>query len=167
MPSEFDFGSQFIDSKGEPIKYKDKTLIMIERILVQAEDILQITIEETNSDYIQGIGISEEVEVFGNRGKKTVIFEYVSIPPKKRKRLKSKLPFSFEVKAIHNGYISVYNMCLVNGHQSWWHNGSCMYKVEEVDCLRFYCNDFQPNDDFNDLIFSVKAINEEHSDPHI
>lgn len=154
----YDFGSKFMLTKGQPFSYGNKELVMIHKFPVMKGDVLTVTIEETNSRLIQGVGITEEVEIFGRLSKRPVIWETFSIEPEKRKHTKSILPFSFEVKAIKKGLITIYNMCLYDGRQEWWHYGSCMYCETAGNITRFFCNDFQPNDDFNDLVFSVETI---------
>ena len=36
----------------------------------------------------------------------------------------------------------------------------CAMKIEEIsdNKIRFYCNDYEPNDDFNDLIFEIEFL---------
>ena len=118
---------------------------------------LEVTIESTASPYIQGIGFSEGVEVFGKNEKKAVVFEHFSLPPEERERRKSSLPFRFTVTCrSKRGHVQFYNMALENGRQSWWHAGSAMIVEDLSDGRRYYCNDFELDDDFDDLIFTVR-----------
>jgi hypothetical protein len=158
MTSPFNFGSRFIESKGQPIPYGGKLLQMIDRFPAKLGDELKVTIESTASPYHQGVGFSEGVEVFGQRQRKAVVFEQFSVPPEERDSIRSRLPFTFTVICRNRkGFVQFYNMALVSGRQEWWNGGSAMV-VETIDGGRRYrCNDFELDDDFDDLIFTVVA----------
>ena len=159
MTSPFNFGERFIESKGLPIAHGAKTLHMIDRFPAKLDEELEVTIESTASPYSQGVGFSEGVEVFGESQKKAVVFEHFSVPPDERDRVRSVLPFTFKITCRNRkGFIQFYNMALVSGRQTWWHGGSAMI-VEEIDGGRRYrCNDFELDDDFDDIVFTVKRI---------
>jgi hypothetical protein len=158
--AKYDFGSKFLESKGQPIEHNGKQIVMLDRIPAKLNDEFIVTIESTNSPHTQGIGISEDVDVFGEKNKKTVIFEYVSIPPGDRSHEKSKLPFSFTVKCRNiKGFLSFYNMCIFQGRQEWWHGGAGMMIDNLNNGKRYYCNDFELDDDFNDIVFTVTKSN--------
>jgi hypothetical protein len=157
MSTPFDFGGRFIKSKGQPIQHAGRTLQMIGRFPAALGEELVVTIESTASPHIQGIGFSEDVEVFGQKEKKAVVFEHFSIPPEERARTKSRLPFTFAVTCrSKKGFLSFYNMALTGDCQSWWHAGSAMIAEDIAGGRRYLCNDFDFDDDFDDLIFTVK-----------
>ncbi|MCD1655959.1 hypothetical protein K7J14_14765 [Treponema zuelzerae] len=145
----------FKESKGKPVQYNDKLLLMIDRIQVVKNEIINITIESTNSKYIQGVGFHEELEVFGEITRRPLVLESFSVEPKKRNKIKSKLPFSFSVKAIKNGFITYYNVCIINEVQQYWHNGACMYSENIQNGKRYYCNDIIDDNNFDDIVFTV------------
>src|SRR5262245_15604195 len=150
------FGQLFIKSRGAPIQHDGKTLIMLDKLPAKLGDRFSVTIESTRSPYPQGVGVSEGVEVFGERVKRAVIFEYVSLPPELRETERSRLPFSFEVFCRNKkGSLSFYNMTEFRGRQEWWHGGSCMFAEDIQGGRRYHCNDFESDDDFDDLVFSV------------
>jgi hypothetical protein len=100
--------------------------------------------------------MSEGVEVFGERVRRAVVWEYFSLPLEERTQRKSKLPFSFEVECRNKkGELFFYNMTDVQGRQEWWHAGSCMIAADIPGGRRYFCNDFEVDDDFDDLVFSV------------
>jgi hypothetical protein len=151
-----DFGQRFIKSRGTPIEHGGKTLIMLDRFPAEHGETFIVTIEATNSAYPQGVGVGEDVEVFGKSVKRAVIWEYFSLAPELRKSERSKLPFSFEVVCqSKRGSLSFYNMTEVQGRQSWWHGGSCMIAEDIAGGRRFRCNDFELDEDFDDLVFTV------------
>lgn len=152
------FGQLFIESHGKPITYGGRTLIMLDRLPAVFNQRFTVTIESTNSEYPQGVGVSEGVEVFGERVKRAVVWEYFSLPPEDRNYNKSKLPFSFDIFCRNKkGTISFYNMTELMGRQEWWHGGSCMIATDIVGGRRYLCNDFELDDDFDDLVFTVVA----------
>jgi len=157
MTDDFDFNRRFAETKGGPIEYKGNQLILMDKIPAKLGEVFLVTIESTNSQYPQGVGISDGVEVFGERLKRAVVWEYFSLPPKKRKRKRSSLPFQFKVQCRNkSGFLHFYNMAEVDGRQEWWHYASCMIPENIQNGRRYRCNDFQPNDDFDDIIFRVE-----------
>src|SRR2546423_5816857 len=153
---DYNFNKLFIATKGQPVNYQGKTLLLADRIPAKLGEVFCLTIEETNSSHPQGVGCSEGVEVFGQKVKRAVVWEYYSLPPSERGRIRSRLPFTFAVACRNKrGYLSFYNMAETQGRQSWWHAGACMMAEEIPGGRRYRCNDFQLNDDFNDIVFSV------------
>jgi hypothetical protein len=154
--SRTDFGQLFIQSRGAPIVHGGKTLIMADRVPAKPGDQLLVTIESTRAEWPQGVGIPQDVEVFGERVKRAVVWEYFSVPPEERAEVRSRLPFTFEVICRNEkGFVSVYNMTEFKGRQEWWHGGSCMIATDIPGGRRYSCNDFEPDDDFDDLVFTV------------
>lgn len=151
------FGELFMKSKGRPLTYDGRTLVLLDEFPARLGDRLIVTIESTNATWPQGIGMSEGIEVFGTRTKRAVVWEYFSVPPEHRSSARSRLPFSFEITCRNKkGSISFYNMTEFEGRQEWWTGGSCMIVTEIPDGRRYACNDFEPDDDFDDLVFSVQ-----------
>ena len=166
MATSPDFGQLFIKSKGQPIPYAGKSLVLSDRVSAVRGQRFTVTIESTASPYAQGIGISEGVVIFGEPVKKGVVWEYFSLPPEERQRMRSSLPFSFEVECSNNkGWLSFYNMAEFQGRQEWWHAGSCMWVEPIPGGRRYHCNDFELDDDFNDIVFTVTWVNVQPSLP--
>lgn len=146
----------FIQSCGAPVVHGGKTLIMADRVPAELGDRLQVTIESTRAEWPQGVGCSEGVEVFGERVKRAVVWEYFSVPPEVRAQVRSRLPYTFEVICRNKrGFVSFYNMTEFKGRHEWWHGGSCMIATDIPGGRRYSCNDFEPDDDFDDLVFTV------------
>ncbi len=146
----------FIESRGTPIRYGGKTLIMSDRVPARLGDRFRVTIESTRSCWPQGIGMSKGLLVFGQRATRAVVWEYFSVPPEDRHKERLRLPFEFEVECRHRqGWLAFYNMLEFNGRQEWWHGGCAMVSEEITDGRRYFCNHFELDDDFDDLIFSV------------
>ena len=139
---------------------------MLDRLPAELGDRFTVTIEAPRSPYPQGVGFSEEVEVFGERTQRAVVWEYFSLPPELRAAERSRLPFAFAVVCRNKrGWLSFYNMNMteVQGRQTWWHGGSCMI-AEDILGGRHWCNDFELDADFDDLVFSVVKANSAESD---
>jgi hypothetical protein len=154
-----DFSDLFMAAKASSITYGDKTLILMDEWPARLGERFLVTIESTDSIYPQGVGVCEGVEIFGMKARLAVIWEYFSLPPEERASQKSRLPFSFEVVCRNKqGYLRFYNMSEVQGRQERHNRGSCMYATEISNGRRYYCNDFDPDDDFNDLVFSVVKV---------
>ena len=156
---DFDFNSLFKKSLGKPILYKGQELILADKIPVNYDEKLRITIESTNSKYIQGVGISDNIEIFGQKVGKAVVWEYYSVPPENRENTRNQLPYSFEVICKNKkGEIFIYNMAEVDGRQDYWNFGCAMIVENIENGKRYKCNDWQPNEDFNDIIFRVEKV---------
>lgn len=155
--SGINFNPLFAKNSGRPIEYNGKTLHMNYRIGA-AGALFRVTIEETSSPYIQGIGFHGLVEIFGKNTKNPVVFEDVSLPPTERAMKRSALPFTFTAASKDKtGCLSLHNVALLlDGRQSWYTGGSAMIVEPISGGFRFRCNDFEPDEDFNDLIFRVE-----------
>jgi hypothetical protein len=154
---DFDFNRLFAEGKGGPIIYKGQTLHLMDKIPAKLGETFVVTIESTASKYPQGVGISEGVGVFDEHVKQAVVWEFFSVPPKERRHTRSRLPFSFEVICKNkSGFLAFYNMAEVDGRQQWWYYGCAMIAEDIPDGRRYRCNDWQPNDDFNDIVFRVE-----------
>ena len=154
-----EFGDMFMESKGEPIAYEGRKIVMLDRYPARLGQRLLVTIESTDSPWPQGVGISEGVRVFGERDKAVVVWEYSSIDPDRREEERSSLPWSFEVECRNKqGFLSFYNMTEFKGRHEWWTRGHALFVEELENGRRYNCNDFAPDDDFNDLIFTVTEL---------
>ncbi len=156
MASAPNFGQLFIESKGRAIEFQGKSLVLSDRIPAKLGQRFIVTIESTSSEHPQGVGISEQVLVFGELVKRAVVWEYFSLPPAVREQHRSALPFQFEVECRSDkGWLSFYNMTEYKSRQEWWHGGSCMWFEDIPGGRRYHCNDFELDDDFNDIVFTV------------
>ena len=153
------FEELFSLTKGQPIDYFGEKLLLFDSLSAKYKDRFSVTIESTHSKFLQGIGFSENVSIFGERVKRAAIFEHFSIPTEDRNRKRSMLPFTFEVTSFNKkGFITIYNIALVDETLHYGHNGFAMKKEEYGEGWRYRCNDIQPNDDFNDIVFTIKKI---------
>lgn len=144
------FEDQFLKSKGKPIVYNGRTLQMMHRVsLPQKDAILKVSFEEVNSDWRQAISLKTQGDFFIDNGvtvPNSAIFWHDTAPR------------DFEVKVSStSGLLIIHNAWDVgNGVVHFWHNGGAMFVEEISDGWRFHCNDGYPDDDLNDLIFTIK-----------
>lgn len=154
-----EFSGMFMASKGQPVLYKGRTLVMLDRWDAEPGDRFEVTIESTSSSLPQGVGISDGVELFGQTTNRAVVWEYFSVPPTERDHTRSKLPFKFEVTCRNRkGHLAFYNMTEFKNRQEWWSLGHAMIAEEIPGGRRYRCNDFEPDDDFDDIVFVVRKL---------
>lgn len=144
-----EFEQLFLESQGQPILYKGKELIMIDKInLLNNEANFKIKFLKTDSHLMQGIML-ETKGVFKVNGKKAsikiVLWENTA-PEDINVCVNSK-----------NKEVIIYNVWKsLDETIHYWHNGGAMY-VQYFDNYRIYnCNDGFPDDDLNDLIFKIE-----------
>ncbi|MCH9632617.1 MAG: hypothetical protein S4CHLAM6_09550 [Chlamydiae bacterium] len=143
--------------------YFDKKIWSLDRFLVSNEDILIINIEKTNSQFRQGfcIGVEGVIKFLDkkySKGKSIDFFLWERKEP-------------YEVQIFTESlYIYVQNAwydpaegekapaCYVGGREWLLHDhwGGAGMIVEEIENgKRYYCNDGECDDDFDDIIFTV------------
>ena len=156
MPS---FDALFIQSKGQPITYDGKILQLADKFPVSNGDKLRISIEKTNSKYVQGltVDIAGSCEVQGKvwkkgKGVKMVFWEDSTMLD----------PQNIEITVFTNtGFVWIQNIWESINHMGKksidsGHNGAAMLVEEIENGRRYRCNDGQPDDNFNDIIFTVQ-----------
>ena len=72
-------------------------------------------------------------------------------------------PKQFEIRVIlHNGRFIICNGSDLLGDESIWRSlyGGCAMIIEEIgeNHYRFYCNDHEIDDDFDDFVFEMEII---------
>jgi len=155
--TDYDFNKLFIATKGGPVLHNGRTLLLADTVAARLGEQFRVTIISTRSQYPQGVGVSEGIEVFGSRARRAVVWEYFSVPPEARSSERSRLPFTFDVTCRNKaGFLSFYNMAEFQGRQERWHYASCVTAEDIPDGRLYHCNDFQPNDDFDDITFTVQ-----------
>lgn len=142
------FDKLFISNTERPIKYGDKLIERIDIIKVEKECYIYIVFLSVNSDWRQGVILESKGTFFVNNQKfdKKIVLWQDSAPQEVEIHLKTK-----------NKELIVYNVWDTgNGVIDAWHNGAAFYKESDQNSWVYYCNDGYPDDDFNDLVFSIK-----------
>jgi len=162
------------DLYPQRIDYKERKIFLVDKFPVSNKDVLIISIESTESEYVQGfyIGISGYLKTKNGATKKrknaTVCFweDTEVLDPK-----------HIEVKVFtKDPYVFIGNIWEVEdesgkkktcwaGGDEWrkfdkW-GGSAIYSEEIVGGRRYFCNDGDLDDDFDDIIFTVRKVKSE------
>ena len=158
MPS---FGKLFIESKGQPITYNENTLFLADKFPILNGDKIKISIEKTNSEHIQGVSIdiTGSCEVQGKvwkkgKGVKMIFWEDSTVLD----------PKNIEMTVFtKTGFVWVQNIWETTNHLGnksidSGHNGAAMIIEEIENGRRYRCNDGVPDEDFDDIIFTIQKI---------
>lgn len=147
MPS---FQSMFEASKGQPIVYDGRELALMDRLPVAKQGRLQLVFESVNSDYPQGV-------VLETKG----TFEVNNLTIKKGLKLWQRTaPAVVAIDfASRDGLVLVWNIWdHGDGGTQAWHHGAAMIVEELPSGRRYRCNDGHPDDNFDDLVFSIERL---------
>lgn len=162
------FDDLFIESKGQPVTYKGDTLVRADKFPVSNGDILVISIEESNSDWRQGLCIDitgyceygEKVYKIG-KGVRMIFWEDTA-PKQIRLKIFTKKDFvwvenlweqtnSYLVGAPAGEPITKESKSVEYGY-----NGAAMIVKEIENGRRYRCNDGHPDENFDDIVFTVQ-----------
>jgi hypothetical protein len=147
MPS---FDDLFSGSKGRPVFYKGHALWRVDRLDVPDGQRLRVTFESINSDWRQGISLKTDVGFeFNNQLIKKPIAIWQDTAPRETE-------LTVRTKT---GECLVKNMWdSGNGGVHFWHNGAAMIVEEIPGGKRYRCNDGHPDENFDDLVFTIEMI---------
>ncbi|NGX56757.1 MAG: hypothetical protein K1060chlam5_01003 [Candidatus Anoxychlamydiales bacterium] len=159
-----DFSELFMQSKGNPIVYKNKTIVMTDYFPFKEGEQLKIKIEKTSSEWKQGVGIylfgTIEIENIKEKVKDRTFFFENTAPKeiiitlrseKERQQHSKKLPKK-NILGIKNIWDTG------DGVIQSWHFGAAMIVEEIENGRRYYCNDGHPDENFDDIVFTVTKL---------
>ena len=156
-----DLDELFIKSKGEPIEYKGKVLSRIDKFPVSNEDTLLISIEKTNSENIQGVSIDitgscEMNNKIWKKGKGVIMILWENATKFNPKHIEMKI---FTKK----DFIWIQNIWEITSHLGkksidYGRYGAAMIIEEIENGRRYKCNDWHPDENFDDIVFTVRKI---------
>lgn len=145
MPS---FEKLFFASKGQPVVYNGQTIQMVDHIPIKDGQFLRVIFESVKAEWRQGIRLKTDGEFIVNNKtiKKAVVLWHDTAPREVLLQVHTK-----------KGDCSIKNVWDTgNGVMDSWHNGAAMIVEEVPTGKRYRCNDGQPDDDFDDIIFRVE-----------
>jgi len=145
------FEELFEDNNWQPFQYKGRRVCIEDDFAIPiGESLFELTIEKTKSEWEQGIFLKGNgYFVINDEKKETGIYLWESTTPRS-------IRFMFNSKV---GDLKVWNIWRIDkGPMQYGHNGSAMYFEEILYGKRYCCNDGYPDDDFDDLIFTLKII---------
>lgn len=159
-----------MESKGQPIIYKEKKLVLADKFPISNGDTLVALIEKTNSEWRQGfsIDITGHCEMDGKifkQGKGIILLFWEDTSPKQ---------ISLKIFS-KKGFVWIQNIWEKKNHYllgnasgetvnkesksvDYGHNGAAMIVDEIEDGRRYRCNDGHPDDNFDDIVFTVQKI---------
>ena len=142
------FGDLFVKSKGQPIKYKGRTVQMWDQFPVpKGQSRLRFRFVSTDSEWTQGVSLKTKGNFIANEEvvkKPLGLWEHTA-PREGTIVCDSK-----------DGFIEVVNVWDTgDGVVESWHNGAAMIVEEIKGGRRYYCNDGHLDDDFTDLVFEL------------
>lgn len=147
MPS---FQELFTESKGQPVEYNGQIINLGDRLPVSKSQTIKLTFVSVNSDWRQGVHLHTDgtFEANGQTIKKAILLWQDTAP--------RECIFTVHTK---NGELLMWNVWDTgDGVTHSGHNGAAMI-VEELPNGRLYkCNDGHPDDDFDDLVFSIELV---------
>ncbi len=153
------FEDLFIESKGEPIIYNGREIFLVDTIPVEHGEQLRLVMEEFNGAYLQGVSVTLAgiLHVDDCHYKKGVTFWQEISPLDNVMRVDFKP--GIRIKYLKKNKLEIHNVWdSGNGICHFGHNGSAMYKEEIPNGFRYFCNDGEPDDDFDDLIFRIERL---------
>jgi len=160
----------FVDSKGQPISFKGHTVVRTDKFPVTNGDTLIASIEKTRADKRQGfvIDISGYCIMNGEICKKgkgvRMLFWEDTMPKQLRLKIFTKQDFVWisNIWEESGSYLSI----LQNGTSVYRERQTTNYEVEGAAMIveeieggrRYLCNDRDPDEDFDDIIFTVQNL---------
>ena len=144
-----EFEQMFIDTAGKPVQYKGETLLLYDQIELLGKSEMILNIESTSSRWRQGVMILFPREMHINIGStkhlgKRLIFWEDTAP--------NDIKISWNEMTPN---VKVYNAWEVDGQFHSLHNGTAMKKIIKNNVVLYYCNDGYPDEDFDDIVFSL------------
>ena len=150
-----DFQALFEKEQTQPIRYKDKQLYWADKFPLEGSNVLIIGIESTKSKYKQGVS----VDITGYCQSNGVLY-------KKNGRIdlsiwedaqKQQVELVISTKKDFVWIQNIWEFIDYTGKKivSSGVNGAAMIVEEIPNGRRYRCNDGEPDDDFDDIIFTV------------
>ena len=159
-----DFSEIFIKNKGKPIQYKGKTLVMTDYIPFEDGDRFLFTFEQTNSEWRQGIGLYMFGHIEIECLKKTVEDRTVFFEDTSPKEIIVSL-WAEKIRKYHPKRLPKKNLLGIkniwdtgSGSIESWDWGAAMIVEEIENGKRYRCNDGHPDEDFDDIVFTVQRL---------
>jgi len=142
------FEEMFRESGGKPVEYQGQIIQLGDEVPVGKAARVKVVFEQTNSKWRQGIALttSGTFEIAGQKIKRGLALWQDTAPQETE----------FVVNS-ESGTLDVENTWDVgDGITELGHNGAAMIVEEIPNGRRYRCNDGEPDDDFDDLIFRLE-----------
>lgn len=149
-PGANGFEPLFLQSKGAPVQYHGHQLVMMDRFPLSGCESVRVTLESTASEWRQGLRLDASGPLTAETGEsnKAFVFWFDSAP---RRLTLAAQPGQDEIQ-VRNIWDTG------DGIIHSWHFGAAMI-VNEIDHgRRYHCNDGHPDDNFDDIVFTIERI---------
>ncbi|MCE2744261.1 MAG: hypothetical protein LW701_11990 [Fluviicola sp.] len=144
----------FKKNEYKPFEYKGKIVSLADTFNVPiGKTKFVIKFEQVNSLWEQGIMIHSNEDTFSVNENECRSGFYLW-------QSASLSETEFIVKS-STGEFKVWNIWRLNNKpMQYGHNGAALYIEEIPNGKRYYCNDGSPDDDFDDLVFTIEKVQE-------
>ena len=143
------FEALFVKSKGKPIVYGEKTLVMSDRLPAHPGARFRLVFESANAEWRQGVFLrvsgSGNIVVNGERLTHAVCW-----------RDNAPAIVDFEASEGVNSIIVCNVWDCGDGVVHSRHNGAAMIVEELTNSRRYHCNDGVADEDFDDIVFRIE-----------
>jgi hypothetical protein len=144
----------FIESRGKPIIYEGKTLIMGDDFPLEGATSFRLVFEACKGEWRQGVALNCKGSfLFRDQsfnGKAGIVFWQDTAPQFVELRVTGD-PSSIQVKNVWD---------VGDGVIHSWHNGAAMIVESLSTGRRYRCNDGFADDDFDDIVFRLERVSE-------
>ena len=167
------FQTKFLESKGQPIEYEGKRLVLGDFFPVMSATRLRLVIESCRSTFRQGVALDlahRGPDGRWRRGATTEGDGELMVAGKKYNGRKgiflwqddAQESFEFQVHGRPEA-VDVFNVWEVKDHRGHpymdsRHNGAAMIVEEIPNGRRYRCNDGEPDEDFDDIVFRLERV---------
>jgi hypothetical protein len=141
----------FMKSKGRPIVYEGKTLVMTHDFPTEGAKRMRLVFESCNAEWRQGASLrvrSEGKIVINGQQLTHAVCWQDTAPETVEFEISGKVP-NIEIKNVWD---------VGNGVMESWHNGAAMIVETLPTGRRYRCNDGFPDDDFDDIVFRLERL---------
>ena len=150
-----EFMELFLETKGDPIEYQGKTLLMVDDIKVEENFQAELELISVNSSLRQGICMDTKGELdsgCGETGERFVFWQELWTEIEQK-------PLKIKGKS-KNGIVTLYNCWQdESGSTDYWRdNGAMIKETIGKNEYMYHCNDGEFDDDFDDLVFRLKIL---------
>ena len=145
------FEEMFTKSKGEPIVYRGKTLMMLDDFPSEGYTRFRLVFESCNAEWRQGAYLCIDDGRFTVEGQDCadgVVLWQDTAP----KRVEFEVTSGLTTIEVRNVWDTG------NGVMESWHNGAAMMMEPLPNGRRYRCNDGYPDDDFDDIVFRIERL---------
>ncbi len=151
------FEKYFFESKGKPVIVDGRLIHLADFFEVVDGQKVRVVFESAKSDRRQGASLSGKVDFIVNEqvGPNGVVLWSDTAPREVVLEVRAKAGTS-KTKPVRCMVRNVWEASA--GFMDSGHNGAAMIVEELPRGKRYWCNDGRPNDDFDDIVFTLEVL---------